>query len=290
MLLGALGLAGCGTEGAAGPGSADGGVVTPTPTPTPPPSPRSSLSPPPPAAAPTATPARLPSRVEIVSEFGDVRPTAFGLEVPGVMSRVPTDKVALTLDACGGPGAGGGVDLDLLALLRRLEVPATLFLNVRWIRAHSALAAELADDPLFELANHGHRHRPLTVGGRAAYGIRGTADAGAVFDEIDAATPWFVEHTGAPPRWFRSGTAHVDDVAAAIARRLGQPIAGFSVNADSGATAPRRAVARSMDGVRPGDVVIGHMNRPDGTTAEAMALALPRLLDRGLGFTLLTIP
>lgn len=233
---------------------------------------------------------RLPTRAEVVTEFEDARPREFGLDVPGVVSRLKGDRAALTFDACGGPGPGSGVDRDLLATLRSLQVPATLFLNLRWIQANSGLAQELAADPLFELANHGRRHCPLTVRKRAAYGIIGTADVGAVFDEIDCATPWFVEHTGAPPRWFRSGTAHVDDVAATIARRLGQPIAGFSVNADAGATASRRAIIRAMEGVRHGDIVIGHMNRPDGATAGAMALALPRLLDRGVGFTHLTIP
>lgn len=225
----------------------------------------------------------------MLEEFGEVAPTAFGLDVSGVVTRLTSDKVALTFDACGGPGGGSGVDVALLELLRRHEVPATLFLNVRWIRANGPLAHDLAQDPLFELANHGKQHRPLTVRERTAYGIRGTRSVGEVYDEVEAATPWFVEHTGAPPRWFRAGTAHVDDVAAAIARRLGQPIAGFSVNADAGATAPRRAVDRAVAGVRPGDIVIGHMNRPGGATAEGLAAALPRLIDRGVAFTHLTI-
>lgn len=206
-----------------------------------------------------------------------------------MVSRLTSDKAALTFDACGGPGGGSGVDTELIALLRRLDVPATLFLNVRWIDANPGFAHDLAQDPLFELANHGKRHRPLTVRERAAYGIRGTRNVGEVYDEVEAATPWFVESTGAPPRWFRSGTAHVDNVAAEVAARLGQPIAGFSVNADAGATAPRNAIVREMAGVHAGDIVIGHMNRPGGSTAEGMALALPRLLDRGVEFTHLTI-
>lgn len=206
------------------------------------------------------------------------------------MSRLRSDAVALTFDACGGPGLGAGADHALLGTLRRLGVPATLFLNLRWIEANPSLARDLAQDPLFELANHGRRHRPLTVRERTAYGIRGTASVGEVFDEIDCATAWFTEHTGGPARWFRAGTAHVDDVAAAIASRLGQPIAGFSVNADAGATAPRRAIVGALSEVRPGDIVIGHLNRPEGATAEGVARALPRLLARGTTFTHLTIP
>ncbi|KGN32582.1 polysaccharide deacetylase [Knoellia sinensis KCTC 19936] len=205
-------------------------------------------------------------------------------------TRTDPAAVALTLDACGGSGGGNGVDHELLTVLRRHAVPATLFLNVRWVRANGSVAAELAQDPLFELANHGHRHRPLTVRERTAYGIAGTGSVGEVVDEIEAATPWFVEHTGAPPRWFRAGTAHTDDVAATVAERLGQPIAGFSVNADFGATAPAHAVARALGAVSPGDIVIGHMNRPGRGTAKGFATALPRLLDSGARFTTLTLP
>lgn len=284
LLLGVLGLAGCGTQGSSGkapPTSSGSGQATPTATPT-----RPSV----PSTSPSAGSASGATRAEIVREFGSVRSTFFGMDVPGVVSRLESDKVALTFDACGGPGGGGRVDHDLISLLRRLEVPATLFLNVRWIRVNASIARELAHDPLFELANHGQRHCPLTVRDRTAYGIRGTASVGEVVDEVDSATPWFVENTGAPPRWFRSGTAHVDEVGAAIARRLGQPVAGFSVNADAGATASRRAVVGALEGSRAGDIVIGHMNRPHGSTAEGMALALPKLLDRGVGFTPLTIP
>ncbi|PRY61579.1 polysaccharide deacetylase [Knoellia remsis] len=208
--------------------------------------------------------------------------------MPGIRTRTRDGEVALTLDACGGPGGGSGVDHDLLDLLRRHEVPATLFLNVRWIDANPAVAQELAADPLFELANHGKRHCPLTVRPRTAYGIRGTGSVGEVVDEVRAADDWFLEHVGERPRWFRSGTAHADDVAARVAERLGQPLAGFTVNADLGATASASQVARTLGGVGSGDIVIAHMNRPGGATAEGFARALPRLLRAKTSFVTLT--
>lgn len=298
LLLGAFALGGCGVQrGAAPAGSPSQGVRPAATSGSPTTSPSATSPHPSGAASPSAgtpsgpTAVVLPTKAEILERFGSARPKAFGLDVPGVVSRLPrtADAVALTFDACGGPGGGSGVDAALLATLRRLQVPATLFLNLRWIKANASLARDLAQDPLFELANHGRRHCPLTVRQRAAYGIRGTTSAQEVFDEIDCATAWFVENTGGPPRWFRAGTAHVDDVAAAIARAMGQPIAGFTVNADAGATAPRRAIIGAMAAVHPGDIVIGHMNRPDGSTAEGMASALPRLLARGVNFTHLTI-
>jgi hypothetical protein len=79
---------------------------------------------------------------------------------------------------------GNSADQALLAALRQQHIPATLFLNSRWITANQALAKELAADSLFELANHGASHGPLSVTGRSAYGIPGTRNPGEVYDEI----------------------------------------------------------------------------------------------------------
>jgi hypothetical protein len=46
-------------------------------------------------------------------------------------------------------------------------------------------------------------------------------------------------------------------------------------------------VAR-LRSVRPGDIVIAHMNKPAGATAEAFAATLPELLARGYRFILLS--
>ncbi|HJT94097.1 MAG TPA: polysaccharide deacetylase family protein [Mycobacterium sp.] len=60
----------------------------------------------------------------------------------------------------GGGPQGGGVDADLLALLERERLPATLFVNGRWVDANSRITAQLSGDPLVELANHGSLHIP----------------------------------------------------------------------------------------------------------------------------------
>lgn len=208
------------------------------------------------------------------------------MELPGIVSRTRSDAVVLTFDACGGPG-GSRYDAALIALLRRLGVPATLFVNARWTAANGAVAAELAADPLFELASHGLRHVPISVTGRSAYGIPGTRNAGEVYDEVTGADPWFGSVLGHRPRWFRPGTAHSDDVAAAIALALGTPVVGFSVNADAGATLPPGEVAAGVRSARSGDIVISHFNQPGHGTAAGYAQALPSLLGSGTSFTTL---
>jgi peptidoglycan/xylan/chitin deacetylase (PgdA/CDA1 family) len=234
---------------------------------------------PPWAAAP------IPTRAATVAAFSGRRPGQWGLDVEGVTSRLEQALgVALTFDACGGGNGGDGYDAALIDVLRARQVPATLFLNRRWIVANPALAAELAADPLFELESHGVRHVPLSVTGSEAYGIAGTASVGEAYDEVVAANDWFAATLGRTPWFFRSGTAHYDEVAVAISRSVGQAVAGFSVNADAGATYTATQVAGELARVRPGDIVISHMNRPGRGTSGGYAAALPTLLDRGVRF------
>ncbi|MER6360500.1 polysaccharide deacetylase family protein [Kitasatospora sp. NPDC001527] len=256
-------------------------VTTPTPTPTVAPTPASAL---------TAAPAPVPLRATVTARYAGTAPAAWGLDVPGVLTTLPgaaAPAIALTFDACGGSG-GSGYDAALVDTLRAHGVPATLFLNARWIDANPAVFESLAADPLFEIANHGTAHRPLSVTGRSAYGIAGTRDPGEAYDEIAGNLAKLTALLGRPPRFFRSGTAHYDDVATRIAADLGQQVAGFSTNADGGATLPAAQVQRELAGAAPGDIVIAHMNRPASGTARGVAAALPALLAAGRTFTRLS--
>ncbi|MEU6232214.1 polysaccharide deacetylase family protein [Kitasatospora sp. NPDC047058] len=242
-----------------------------------------------PNPVPASAPGVLIGRAEVLDRYAGVGPTEWGLDVPGVITELPAGQraTALTFDACGGPG-GSGYDADLIDFLRAHDVPATLFLNARWIDANPAEFESLAGDPLFEIANHGTLHRPLSVTGRSAYGIAGTGDAGEAYDEVAGNLGKLTALLGRPPRFFRSGTAHYDDVATRIAADLGQRIAGFTVNADGGATFTPAQVRAEVDATPPGAVVIAHFNHPGGGTAPGFAAALPAFLAAGRRFARLS--
>ncbi len=225
------------------------------------------------------------ARAKIVARYQGVRPTSWGTDVPGVITRLPTrDAVlALTFDACGGPH-GSGCDAGLIRLLRKRSVPATLFVNERWIQANRKEFADLAADPLFEIGNHGTRHVPLSLSGRSAYNIAGTRDAGEVYDEIAGNLDTLTRLLGKPPRYFRSGTAHYDEVATKIVTDLGERAIGFDINGDQGATLVPDQVEHAVCAARPGSIVIGHFNHPEGGTARGMAAAIRRLSGSGLRF------
>ncbi|MFF4344223.1 polysaccharide deacetylase family protein [Kitasatospora sp. NPDC001540] len=232
-------------------------------------------------------PSAPPTREQVLAGCAGQVPQQWGTDLPGVAATVPGGALALTFDACGGPG-GDGYDAALIGTLRRLRVPATLFLNARWVDANPGPAAELAADPLFEIGNHGTAHRPLSVTGRSAYGITGTADPAAAYEEVAGNRAKLTALLGRPPGWFRSGTAHYDEVAVALVAQLGERVAGFAVNGDGGATFTPEQVAREVAAAPPGSIVISHFNHPDAGTGAGYARALPALLDAGRRFVRLS--
>jgi peptidoglycan/xylan/chitin deacetylase (PgdA/CDA1 family) len=229
------------------------------------------------------------TRAQVVAGYGRLRPRSWGFGGPGVVRALPTRQrvIALTFDACGGPG-GSGYDQALIAFLRRREGPATLFLNSRWIGANPGPFGQLANEPLFEIGNHGTRHLPLSVTGRSAYGITGTSNAGQVYDEVAGNQAKLTRLTDSPPRFFRAGTAYSDDIAARIVGALGVRLVTFAVNGDAGASFSPDEVRAAVTGAPGGSVVIGHMNHPEGGTAPGIAAAVPRLLVSGYRFVRLS--
>jgi peptidoglycan/xylan/chitin deacetylase (PgdA/CDA1 family) len=281
--LAAGALAGCGRIG----GVASGGRTTASGG-------RTTAAPSPPVAAtrtlPAAPPAALTlTRAEAVARYGALRPHTWGFGGPGVVRDLDTTRrvIALTFDACGGRG-GSEYDQALIGFLRRHEVPATLFLNSRWIDANPAAFRQLAREPLFEIANHGTRHLPLSVTGRSAYGIGGTRNAGEVYDEVATNQVNLTQRLGVPPRFFRAGTAFSDDVADQIVTAMADRLVTFSVNGDGGATFTPDQVRSTVVAAAGGSIVLCHMNHPSSGTARGIAAAVPHLTAAGYRFVRLS--
>lgn len=250
----------------------------------------------PPPSAPTTPPTPTPSVAEVQEtgassrmprpeDYDGAAPTHFGLSMPGIVETVPTvpgaRTIALTFDAC-----GGAYDHALIDVLREHEVPATLFLAQPWIEAHPEITRELVRDELFQIENHGTRHLPLSVTGASAYGIHGTASPEEAIAEI-AGNAEVLRGFGVESRWFRSGTAHYDDVAVRIARDGGVRIAGFAVNGDYGAQAGAHAVTSQIVSTPDGGIVLAHMNHPGSGTAAGVRHAVEQLQGTGVRFVTL---
>jgi peptidoglycan/xylan/chitin deacetylase (PgdA/CDA1 family) len=228
-------------------------------------------------------------KLDISEKYKNAEPMQWGENVSGVKTGLATkDKViALTFDACGSP-KGMGLDSRLMAFLEKEKIPATLFINARWIEPNRAAFDRLAANPLFEIGNHGYRHKPASVNGKSVYGINGTKSAEELVDEIERNARLIADLTGRKPRFYRSGTAYYDEVAVSIAAELGEQIAGFSVLGDAGATFSREQVKKALLSASAGSIVILHMNHPESGTAGGVIEAVPELRKKGFRFVRLS--
>lgn len=220
-----------------------------------------------------------------IARYAGVTPTMWGETVAGVRTRLDTDQkvIALTLDACGS-ASGKGVDSRLMAFLIDQQIPATLFINGRWIDANPELFRQLAENPLFEIANHGMRHKPASISGRSIYGIDGTKNIGEVVEEIELNARKIEAISGVRPRLFRSGTAYYDEIAVQISRGLGHEVAGYSLLGDAGATWSAAQVKAALLKATAGDIALLHLNHPEAGTGAGIKAAVPELKRRGFRF------
>ena len=188
-------------------------------------------------------------------------------------------RVALTFDVehPDRPHHGGHAEwvLDELA---RLQVPATLFLQGRWVEAHPQLARRAADDGHL-IGNHSHYH------------VRMPLLSASGFDEdVRFAEGVIRDVTGTDPRpWFRFPFGAGADEPALHERlsALGYRHVGWDVELYE--WEPGRAAAEVagavVDGVEEhgdGSIVLLH-SWPD-PVAPGLADAVTRLRDRGARF------
>jgi peptidoglycan/xylan/chitin deacetylase (PgdA/CDA1 family) len=232
------------------------------------------------AAAALAAPSGTDPHDVAAANAGRVA-TQWGMDLPGIATAFAASgrQLALTFDAC-----DRACDDGLLDTLQRNNVPALLFICSKWIDANPGRTDQLAADPLFEIGNHGTRHVPLSVTGRSAYGIAGTGSAAEAVDEVWTEQTRLTALTGRAPAFYRTGTAHYDDVGVDIVHQLGLTPVGFAVNADNGATSPAAVVNAAVTGAAPGSIVLSHMNHPGSGTAPGYAAAIPAMLTAGWQF------
>ncbi len=189
-------------------------------------------------------------------------------------------RVALTLDAC-----PGGFDRRIATYLADNGIAATIFLTSAWIARNPAgLEFLLSHRDLFAFENHGARHIPAVLGTRSVYGLRPAGDLEGVHSEVDVGASDIRQATGSQPRWYRGATALYSPAAIEFIRAMGFAIAGFSLNADMGASLPAAGVASRMAGAKDGDVIIGHLTQPNRPSGLGIIAGVTELQRQGIEF------
>jgi peptidoglycan/xylan/chitin deacetylase (PgdA/CDA1 family) len=207
-----------------------------------------------------------------------------GLLEPKLTLKTPGDgrvTVALTLDAC-----PGGFDEKLVAALIDWRVPATFFVTAAWMRSNPAgLSTLLAHPDLFALGNHGAHHVPAVLGDRHIFGIKVAGDLDRVREEVGRGEEAITAASGSKPVWYRGATALYSPAALPVIEGMGFSIAGYSLNADMGASLPAPSVAARMAKAKDGDVIIAHANQPYRPSGAGVIQGVRALLDRDVRFT-----
>lgn len=199
-------------------------------------------------------------------------------------------RVALTFDADMMAGqherADAGERFDnpgLIAALRELKVPATVFMTGTWAARYPGQARAIGRDPLFEVANHSYSHRAFDT---PCYGLP-EVEPGTMRAEVER-TFAELRRAGvpAPVPYFRFPGGCYDDAALRALAPTGVTAVQWDVSSGDAFASDPGAVAREvLTRVRPGSVVVLHVTRSAApVTEQAVREIVPELRRRGYGF------
>ncbi|MGY0070610.1 polysaccharide deacetylase family protein [Streptomyces sp. QTS137] len=204
--------------------------------------------------------------------------------------RTAGKTVALTFDADmtadQGPRAAAGERFDhprLIATLRALKVPSTVFMTGRWAEEYPDQARSIGTDPLFEVANHSYSHYAFTDD---CYGLP-TVDRDRMRADVERAYAAFREAGVEDPMpYFRFPGGCYDREALKALTPAGVTAVQWDVVGGDAFATDADAVARQvLDGVRPGSVVVLHCTRSAAPATErAVRTVVPELRRQGYRF------
>ncbi|MFF0446598.1 polysaccharide deacetylase family protein [Streptomyces sp. NPDC004609] len=234
------------------------------------------------AAAPESVPAQ--SAPNLAPGPGGVTPV---FERSATAPDRAEKTVALTFDADmtadQGPRAAGGERFDnpaLIAALRRMKVPSTIFMTGRWAEEYPDQAKAIGNDPLFEIANHSYSHHAFTS---PCYGLPTIAE-GNMKADVDRAFRAFrtagVRHV---VPYFRFPGGCYDERALRAIGPAGVTAVQWDVVSGDAFAKDADAVAEQvLAGVKPGSLVVLHCTRSAAPVTErAIERIVPELRKRG---------
>jgi peptidoglycan-N-acetylglucosamine deacetylase len=207
-----------------------------------------------------------------------LRPLARPLTRP--ISHVTTREpaVAITFDACATKKGSYGFDSEVFEILKREQVPATIFVSGRWVDTHPDAMAELTGHPLIEFGDHSYDHPHMTKLPAARFGEE--------IDQTEAALGRYGRHSVA----FRPPFGDWDRRVIALAREKNLPTVTWDVVSGDPSlkTTTAGEIRAVLAGARPGSIIIFHINGRGWKTHEALPAILTGLRERGFHFVLLS--
>lgn len=197
-----------------------------------------------------------------------------------VVLRLPTSErvVALTLDACE-QQRPMKLDTTISDYLVAHRIPFTLFLSGRFVVDNAAAVKTLGALPFVELENHSWDH-PNRMPRLSDDEVR---------DELLKTDAEIARLTGKGTAFFRFPAITYDARTLGLAEGLGFTVVHYrwEVGDPDPHETVGRIVSETLEGTRPGDILIFHINGRGWHTGEAMPGVVEGLQAKGYRFVLL---
>ncbi len=206
--------------------------------------------------------------------------------------------ISLTFDFCEQSHEVAGYDGEIIDILRRERVKATLFMGGKWMVSHGARTQQLMADPLFEIGTHGWVHRNV----RGLAGVELIKEIAAPTGAYRAARAQLAAAQCAVPHKaavsaipehvrlyrFPFGACHAESMAAVNDAGLLAIQWDVSTGDPSPATSAREIASAMIRHAKPGSIIIAHANGRGFHTAEALPEAIKGLRAKGYEFVTVT--
>jgi len=201
--------------------------------------------------------------------------------------------MALTFDLCETDGDVAGYDGRIVDLLRAQGMKATFFAGGKWMETHKERAEQLIADPNFEIGSHGLRHLDLAHASDQNLGEEiGLTEAAYARARKSLLARQCAGGAGAAGpssermslMRFPYGRCSARSLAAVADAGL-IAIQWDLVTGDPDPRQSAKAIANTiLARAHPGAIIVAHANGRGYHTADALALALPKLKQQGYAF------
>ena len=186
--------------------------------------------------------------------------------------------VALTFDAC--PAYGPlSFDRKVFQTLVDSQVPATIFLSGKWMRAHKKEMEELTANPLFEFGNHSFSHHHMA-----------DMPADSIVLEVQKVQHILSNVYHKTAKIFRAPFGELSAGLIQSVQSLGLTVVQFDLASGDPDTSisKDRLIRYAVRSARSGSIIVMHINGRGRHTAGSLPAIIEGLRKRGFRFVTVT--
>jgi peptidoglycan/xylan/chitin deacetylase (PgdA/CDA1 family) len=182
--------------------------------------------------------------------------------------------VAITFDACATRSHHYTFDRRVFDIVKKEQIPTTIFVSGKWVEAHPEVMTELAADPMVEFGDHSYEHPHMSH-----------LPVARIVEEIDR-TEAALARYGKRSVAFRPPFGEWSSRLVYVVQNLQLPTVTWDVvSGDPSARTTTDGMVREVLGkARAGSIIIFHINGRGHKTADALPTIVRGLRERGFRF------